>query len=108
MTMSVVSFPTRPEVSCDEALSELGARVVREVFDNDVEAFHEAFAQTTLLQQMELIQATAEVAGQINPADIDDMLEDAIIGVFKQWLGEHGPGRKDEALLRVAYGNYAD
>jgi hypothetical protein len=103
-TATVVAFRAKEE-PCEKTLNILSARVLDEVFEGDKTAFDEAFADASTQQLFELTEAAMEFAAEkmeSNPElDIKEELYDAMIGVMKQWLGEHKADEED--LAREAF-----
>ncbi len=103
---SIISFEKKVETEFDSYRE----KVLVEVFNNNQEEFDEAFAEASTEQFFDLLEAVFETAGEAACRashnnlgnDIREELLDAMIGVMKQWLGEHKADNED--IVREAYG----
>lgn len=97
--MGDVVFVGKPELGTKETLRRLSERCVIEVFNGNILAFAEAFAEARIAQIADLVaeqvqlffdpEVTDEILQQCG--DLVDELDDAMISVMLQWLDEDIP-----------------
>ncbi len=100
--------PRAKELSVEEAHATLSRRAIQEVFEGDAVAFTEAYTEASIEQTIELLETVFEHEGEAACSDehlgarIKEELYDAMIGVMKEWLGEHQSA--DERFVLEVYG----
>ncbi len=93
--------PFTKEMGGEQILNSMSERVLKEVFNGKQADFDAAFADASTEQMLDLIQAAAETTKDVVLPEFEEEFYDAMIGVMKQWLGEHKA--EDEDFVREAY-----